>query len=810
MKPPQLSGEVGALGTVSQSQSLDDRARALNPAQTQAVQAGDGPVIVLAGPGSGKTRVLTHRIAHLIHQCGVPPYRILAVTFTNKAAREMVSRLDLLIGEETRRLMIGTFHAVCVRILRREASHIGIKSSFVIFDADDQRRLVARLIKDLDLDSNQYRPSSVHGAISRAKNELFTSMSYVPPTYWHEGVARVFARYEHELTANGALDFDDLLLKTEQLLREHADVRRRYQERFRHILVDEFQDTNKAQYALVCHLAGRSRNVFVVGDEDQSIYSWRGADFRNVRRFRQDFPNTQVHLLEQNYRSTQVILDAAQAVIAENRQRTAKKLWTANGRGQLIRVFEAYDEREEAEYVVQQVRELIADGTCQARDCAVMFRTNAQSRALEDAFLRHGLQYRLVGATRFYQRREIKDVLSYLRLLLNPDDEIALMRAISTPRRGIGPQTLAELSNWATQEGLSLGAALLQLYEMHAQQGSIAQALLSPRSGKLLLRFASLLSGLASTRDENNLSQLLKMLLERTGYVEMLMDGTEEGKDRTDNVKELFTAIKRFDQLPASEALPVFLAEVSLATDVDQTDWQVDAVTLMTLHAAKGLEFDTVFIIGMEEGICPHARSADDPDQMEEERRLCYVGITRAQRRLYLIRAFRRTIFGDSDVRQPSRFLGDIPSGLISGTTGLESRGVGRGSQSVASKAGRQSYRDLFTRRRARAQRLRDSACDTTWEASGDQRAPAGANYSRPSLSGHGKQAEVAPHDGPHKPLAALEIAFHPGESVSHPLFGSGTVVASKLVGGDEEVAVAFEGRGVKRLMASYARLEKN
>ncbi|NLD71343.1 MAG: UvrD-helicase domain-containing protein, partial [Chloroflexi bacterium] len=438
----------------------------LNPAQQEAVRATDGPVLVLAGPGSGKTRVLTHRIAYLIQEEGVHPYRILAVTFTNKAAREMISRLGDLIGSDVGELMIGTFHSICARILRREGTYVGLQPNFVIYDADDQRRLMTRVLKEVDLDPKQYAPSGVHAVISRAKNDLQTPDTYRPPTYWHEGVVRAFARYEEALGEANAVDFDDLLVKAEELFRLHDDVRERYQRRFSHILVDEFQDTNTAQYELVRHLASAQRNVFVVGDEDQSIYSWRGADFRNVERFREAYPDARVFLLEQNYRSTGKILDAAHAVISRNRQRTEKELWTENVAGTPIHVYEAYDERQEAEYVAASIDRLVSRGEGAYGDCAVMFRTNAQSRAVEDAFLRFRIPYRLVGAVRFYQRREVKDVLAYLRVVYNPSDDESLRRIINVPTRGIGDKTVEALERWAGREGLSLGRALLSLYEL--------------------------------------------------------------------------------------------------------------------------------------------------------------------------------------------------------------------------------------------------------------------------------------------------------------------------------------------------------
>jgi len=775
---------------------LRDVLEGLNPAQAEAVQAIEGPVLVLAGPGSGKTRVLTHRIAYLIRVCGVQPFHILAVTFTNKAAQEMVSRLNDLVGESATKLTVGTFHATCARILRREAPHVGIGSSFVIYDEDDQQRLITRVLKDLNLDTKLYRPSSIQSAISRAKNELITAKTYRPPTYWHEAVARVFERYEELKAESNALDFDDLLLKAEELFREHDEVRERYQKRYQYILVDEFQDTNKAQYELIRHLASERRNVFVVGDEDQSIYSWRGADFRNVLRFRSDFPEARVFLLEQNYRSTKTILSAAQAVITRNTQRTEKKLWTHNKRGRPIRVFEAYDEREEAEFVVNEIERLVAQGECRFADCAVMFRTNAQSRALEDAFVRHGVPYKLVGATRFYQRREIKDVLSYLRLIWNPDDEASFTRIINIPPRGIGERTIAQLAFWAAGQGLSLGGAVRRLAEVAS--GAEERPPLGERALKPLVAFAQMLREFDEAKTTLTLSELLKLVLERTGYLDFLRDGTEEGEDRVNNVRELFSVTDGFNNVPTELALPTFLEEVALVSDIDEVDLRADNVTLLTLHLAKGLEYKAVFIVGLEEGICPHSRSMDDPDAMEEERRLCYVGITRAKEHLYLLRAFRRTLYGNSEVREASRFLQDIPVELLEGHVVRGGVALGRGG-AATTLAGREQRRELIARRRASIQQAIVQRQGSA-EAERPGRRPI-EQLSRVSVAGEPEDTKP-----PRKPL---QPSFRPGEVVIHAVFGSGTVISSQVVGDDEEVTVAFEGRGVKRLMASFAKLQR-
>jgi DNA helicase-2/ATP-dependent DNA helicase PcrA len=776
-----------------------DLLQGLDPAQSQAVRAAEGPALVLAGPGSGKTRVLTHRIAYLIGECGVRPYQILAVTFTNKAAKEMVARLEEMIGSDTRQLTIGTFHATCVRILRREAAHLGLGSHFVIFDDDDQLRLINRILKDLNLDNKVYRARAVQNAISQAKNELISAAEYRPPTYWHEAVGRVFERYEELKAESNALDFDDLLLKTEQLLREHPDVLERYQQRYRHVLVDEFQDTNRAQYEIIRRLAEAHRRVFVVGDEDQSIYSWRGADFRNVLRFRSDFPDAQVYLLEQNYRSTQTILDAAQAIIQRNAHRHDKRLWTKNEQGSRIQLYEAYDEREEAAFVADEIQRMAARDRQSLGEFAIMFRTNAQSRAMEEAFNQRHMAYRLVGGTRFYNRREIKDVLAYLRVIFNPDDAVSLSRIINVPTRGIGPRTLEGLDDWAARLGLSAGAALV-----HMARGA-DDTPFTGRTRQTLLKLGGMMDDLGRLSADRTLSQLLESVLDNTGYIAWLRDGTEEGEDRANNVRELYSVTAMFDETPLSAALPAFLEQVTLASDLDEIEGQSNAVTMLTLHAAKGLEFGTVFIVGMEEGICPHSRSIDDPEQMEEERRLCYVGITRARQRLYLVRTFRRTLYGSAETRDPSRFLAELPQKLLDGNGAP--RAVARPATTTGAPLGRQERRDLFSQRRANVRQATESSSLTG--------TPAGRAPRRPErLSRPGAQEdrmlhrEVRDVDSISTPRV-YETSFGPGQSVKHTIFGTGIVISSRIIGGDEEVTVAFEGRGVKKLMASYAKLEK-
>jgi len=705
----------------------------LNPAQREAVETIEGPVLVLAGPGSGKTRVLVHRVAYLVKECGLDPFNIMAVTFTNKAAREMKERLYKLLGQRIERLTIGTFHAICARILRREGKHIGLPSSFVIYDADDQLSLVRQAVKDLELDDKMYRPPALLHAISRVKSELLGPEDFIPHTYWQEVMLRVYERYQELLQAHKALDFDDLLMYTAKLWQEHPQVLEKYQRRYIQILVDEFQDTNMAQYELLRLLAGKHRNIFVVGDEDQSIYRFRGADWRNVLRFKEDFPDARIILLEKNYRSTQTILDAANSIISHNPHRMPKKLYTDKGPGIPIIVFEAYDEQEEADFVAAEIQRLVSKGLYRPGDFAVMYRTNAQSRSIEEAFLRRGLPYQLVGATRFYERKEIKDVLAYLRVAHNPFDDISMQRIINVPPRGIGAQTLAALQRLAEERGIPLYAALQLIRDDEKGTG------FPLRIRKPLLAFLELLGDLIAAREKMDVLEFLDYTIEKTGYAEFVQDGTEKGEDRWRNIQELRTVAAEYAHLPPEEGLTSFLEGVALVSDVDNLEEKVEAPVLLTLHMAKGLEFPVVFIVGMEEGILPHSRSYDEPEEMEEERRLCYVGITRAMERVYLVYTFRRTIYGESSRTVPSRFLKDIPSHLL---------------------------------------RVYGEELEKEEEKTLEER-------------------------------TALEPSFKPGERVRHPKFGEGVVVESIISGGDEEVTVAFIGKGVKRLLVRYAKLER-
>ncbi len=716
----------------------------LNPQQRLAVTAPPGPTLVLAGPGSGKTRVLTHRIAYLVGHLGVAPRAILAVTFTNRAAREMKTRVEALLDGGLRGLTIGTFHSICARLLRREAQHLPVTPEFVIFDDSDQQALIKQVLKELNLNDKQYTPGKLLNKISAAKNELIDAEAYTASTYLDEIVKRVYVRYQALLALNNAFDFDDLLVQVVRLFENHPDVLAKYQRFYEHLLVDEFQDTNTVQYTMLQQLGAAHRNLYCVGDPDQSVYRWRGADYRNVRKFEQDYPDVNVLLLEENYRSTQIILDAAMAVIDQHPGRTRKQLFTERKGGAQVHTHESYNEQEEAQFVVDTIVELSKTRAARPGDCAVMYRTNAQSRAVEEAFIRAGMQYRLVGAQRFYGRKEIKDLLAYLRLVHNPADSVSFMRVINTPPRGIGAKTLEQILAAAEQAHVS-AATLVRDLGVGGQQSPFAAHF----TGKTLGTLISLGKHLAEWHDSKadlNVVQLMDRILDGINYMDYVNDGSEEGEGRWENVLEL----RNVAAASPDAGLTEFLEQVALVADQDTLGEEGEATTLLTLHAAKGLEFPVVFLVGLDEGILPHQRSFDDPESMHEERRLMYVGMTRAMDRLYLVRAFRRSQYGDSGVADPSRFLEDIPLGLMTGN---------------------------LERQQPRAERHFKKA--TTWE--NDREA------SHPN---------------------APTTKYRSGQRVRHAAFGDGIVITSKFVSGEEEVDVAFEAMGLKRLMASLANLE--
>jgi len=722
-----------------------DFLKKLNPAQKSAVTAGDGPVLVLAGPGSGKTRVLTQRIAYQIGYEGARPYQMLAVTFTNKAAREMEHRVQSLLGEEmTRGLLLGTFHATCARILRREADRLPVSSDFVIFDSDDQLSVVKSALKELNLSDKLYRPVVVHAAISHAKNELLEPKNFPVVTYRDEAVKRIYERYQQLLQDSNGVDFDDLLLMTTKLMQENPDVREKYASRFHHVLVDEFPDTNIAQYTLLKALSSIHNNIFVVGDPDQSVYAWRGADYRNVKRFEQDFPGAQVILLEQNYRSRQLILDAAMAVIDKAHNRRKKELFTERGQGEKAIFYEAADDYGEASFVVDTIANLVATQQAQPGDCAVMYRTNAQSRLLEEAFLAARLPYRLVGAQRFYGRREVKDMIAFLRLAQNPDDEISLDRVINVPPRGIGDKTILALHEAGRAAKTSPGQILLDL-----ARGSDSPhwARFTNRAVLPLADFGATLAAWRGLLSTATVPELFDRIMQDVNLKEHLDDGTDEGKERLGNLLEL----RRLAEEYSTRTLSEFLENVALVSDQDTLS-EGNVPTLLTMHAAKGLEFGVVLITGLDDGVLPHSRSFDEPDQMEEERRLFYVGITRAKERLYLTRAMRRGGHGYTEDTIESRFLRDIPTELLSGK----------------SRGGRPAARSGF-------------------------RPQAASTWSLPA---------------PSRPAPILSAQFRPGMRVSHPVWNEGVVLESRIQSDDEIVDVSFESVGFKRLAASLAKLK--
>ena len=828
----------------------------LNPEQQRAVSTTDGPVLILAGAGSGKTRVLAHRVAYLIGVKGVRPWQVLAVTFTNKAAAELRARITGLVGEDAgREVAMGTFHSLCARVLRRDGEAIGLDRHFVVYDSDDQQSVMKQVLRDDDLPiTGEYKPAAILGAISRAKNEMLDAdfMAANAHTHREREIARLFRKYQARLRAASALDFDDLLLDAVRLFHDAPSVLEHYQERWRYLHVDEYQDTNRPQYLWVKALAAAHRNLCVVGDDDQSIYSWRGADIRNILDFEGDYPEAAVVKLEQNYRSTQLILDAAHAVVTHNSSRKDKKLWTEIAGGKQIFRFEAYNEEEEAEWIARQIEELTgarssvltrrADEEAEkwARgDIAVMYRTNAQSRAIEEAFLRYGIRYQLVGGTRFYQRREVKDALAYLRILRNDTDQVSFERILNVPARRIGEKTIEEL-RVAAAGGRTIGAegpagdekaATYWGAIVAAAENRIATLGLPARTA--LGGFATLVARLRTRIGVLPLPELLDAVLEESGYRAMLADGSEDGEERWNNLLELRSVTTRYDDLSPDDALDRFLEETALVADQDSYEVGADAVTLITLHAAKGLEFPIVFIGGLEEGVFPHSRSLDDEKQLEEERRLAYVGITRAKRRLFLSHAARRATWGQGGLSVPSRFLFEIPAELMTGPrleradlfdddfggvdpdmvfgrrlnsrfgTPVRAGGgafrTGSGTPG-APRTGEAFHptRDLGAKREAYDAGARSGSLQTPRSTPLPFGGPAAG--STPAA-----QTPAAPP----RPRVPGERQFRDGDRVRHARLGEGIVVTSKLTRNDEEVTVAFSnGGGVKTLLASIANLD--
>jgi DNA helicase II / ATP-dependent DNA helicase PcrA len=726
----------------------------LNEAQVQAVTTTEGPLLVVAGPGSGKTRVLTHRVAYIIEEVGVSPWNILAVTFTNKAAREMRDRLTQLVGEDALKLTVGTFHATCVRILRRDAHLINIDPRFTIYDDGDQQDVIKRVLNDLNLDPKRFSPRAVLNRISAAKSKFIGPAQFEQQIvdYWDEVVSRVYPAYQDTLRRNQALDFDDLLGETLRLFDEHPDVLERYQDLYRYTLVDEYQDTNHVQYRLVKAISDGTRNICVVGDPDQSIYGWRQADIRNILDFKRDYPDAAEVHLELNYRSTSSIVDAADSVIKANRQRIERALRTENSVGEKIRIHEAYDETQEATFVVSEIRRLVASGEFSYQDCAVMYRTNAQSRALEESFVRSELPYQIVGGTRFYERREIKDAMAILRVIANPQDGVSLQRLMmNTPfGKGIGARTLDLLNGWAALNERSLYDAIAAA----AGQSHLPPPEINNRAANLLYNVHQSILRLIDQSTQVQLSKLFDLAIEETGFAGQFRETNDPDLiERWENVLQLRGVLTGYDDLREEIALETFLEESALVAGQDTLQDDENQVTLITLHAAKGLEFPVVFLIGAEEGILPHVRTLDDENQVEEERRLFYVGVTRAMKRLYISHAFRRAMFGQSDLAFRSRFIESIPPDLVDAP-----------------------------------------ASQPTGSSARSQPKPASGPRS------YGRATAEPP------PLADVPD-LKPGQRVFHNRFGDGIVVDVKDRNNDQDVTIDFKRHGRKRLVASLANL---
>ena len=753
----------------------------MNDRQAEAVQTTEGPLLIMAGAGSGKTRVLTHRIAYLIDEKMVNPWNILAITFTNKAAREMRERAEKL-KTEAQDCLIATFHSMCVRILRREADYIGYNRNFTIVDPGEQRTLMKRILKNLNLDPKKWNERAILGTISNAKNDLIDEVAYanLAGDMYTEIVAKCYTAYQKELRQSEAMDFDDLIMLTLRLFDQNPDVLTYYQQRYQYIHVDEYQDTNHAQYQLVKLLASRFKNICVVGDADQSIYGWRGADMQNILDFEKDYPDAKVVLLEENYRSTKTILQAANEVIRNNRNRRPKNLWTQNEDGEEIVYYRANDEQDEALFVARTIDQLSREGYSH-KDFAVLYRTNAQSRTVEEALLKSNIPYTMVGGTKFYSRKEIRDVISYLNLIANPSDNISYERVVNEPKRGVGPGTMEKIRDFASSQEMSLLDAS-------------ANILLSPVKGKAaqaVYDFANMLLDLREHLDDYTVTELVEAVLEKTGYAAALVaQATLESQARIENIEEFLSVTKNFDESPDNPAeesgldkLSRFLNDLALIADTDDGDQESSEVTLMTLHAAKGLEFPVVFLIGMEENVFPLSRASEDEDELEEERRLAYVGITRAEKILYLTNANSRMLYGKTNYNQPTRFLREISSDL------LDYQGLARPSNSSFKVSYTNSDTSKFGQGMSLAQALQER-----------KRQAAPSSISTGNLP-FGKSSQSQP--------SKTEVAWAIGDIAHHKKWGDGTVLAVSGSGNSQELKINFPEVGLKKVLASIAPIEK-
>ncbi|MDQ0203799.1 DNA helicase PcrA [Pectinatus haikarae] len=734
----------------------------LNPAQKKAVEHTEGALLIMAGAGSGKTRVLTCKIAYLL-QKGISPYHILAITFTNKAAAEMRDRADTMIGDTAKNVWLSTFHSFCARLLRMEIEHTGkYKKNFTIYDTADSQTLIKNCLKELNLDEKQYAPYGIQSAISNAKNIMLAPADFAGQAgdFFEQKTAEIYTMYQKHLVDNNALDFDDLLMIAVELLEQNKEVREKYQERFHYVLVDEYQDTNGAQYRLTKILAAKYRNLCVVGDADQSIYGWRGADIRNIMDFEKDYQEAAVIKLEQNYRSTQNILAAANAVIENNLNRKPKELWTENPQGDKIAIYESFNERDEARYIAENAIKQNTIYNTSYNDMAVLYRTNAQSRSLEEGFMRAGVPYTMVGGLKFYDRKEIKDIMAYLKVIFNPDDQVSLMRIINVPKRGLGATTLSKIGEFASANNMGI---------FDAVSSTDAIPGLSAKAKTSLASFAELIFRMMTAQTDMTVHEFIQLVMDESGYmIELQAEQKIENETRIENLKELLSVAKDFEkENEENSSLENFLNSVSLVADIDNADFDEDRVTLMTLHAAKGLEFPVVFMAGMEEGIFPHSRTLMNEEEIEEERRTCYVGITRAQRKLYLTNAKSRMIYGRTVMYPPSRFLKEIPVQYI---------------EQEQSKI----LTNAFVASPLKNEHMR-SAKDYIKKSPYSSSSAAARPGVKPDMS----------------------VEWKAGDKAKHSKWGTGTIVSVKGSGEEIQLTIAFPELGIKKLMQKYAPLEK-
>ena len=757
---------------------MNDIIDVLNDKQKEAVLSTEGPCLVIAGAGSGKTKVLTHKIAYLMQEKNVKPWSILAITFTNKAANEMKERVENLIGDVAKDMWIGTFHSICVRILRRYIDRIGFTSSFIIFDSSDQRTLVKQCLKQLNVDDKMLNDRAVLSEISNAKNEMLEPDAYKLRTnneIRKETIAKIYELYQKRLRENNAIDFDDIINYTIRILSENPDVLEYYSNKFEYVLVDEYQDTNKAQFTLVSILAARHGNITVVGDNDQGIYSFRGADITNILNFEKDFPGTKIIKLEQNYRCTQNILDAANAVIKNNETKYEKKLWTENGKGGMITVFRGNDEYDEANFVVENINRLRREEYMTYNDFAVLYRMNSQSRSIEDILRRENVPYKIIGGLKFYERKEIKDTIAYLRLIQNPSDNLSLTRIINEPKRGIGKTSLDNVQQIAVQSETSMYDVIKR-----ADEFGLNRVFVNSRE------FVSQIEELRAKKDNIKISDLIKETLNKTGYTKALEDeDTTEAETRLENIEEFLTVAMEFEEQMAENSLEEFLEGITLSSDLDNADDQEDTVTLMTLHSAKGLEFPVVFLVGMEEGIFPGYKSIGEPKELEEERRLCYVGITRAKQNLFISCARQRTIFGSTSCNQVSRFVKEIPKELMDGFD-----------ENFEDKP-QKTYEDYQYEWKYGNSHVTSYTSDEV-------------KSSKPAMQYSFRTAESFLNNLTKKPAnASVDISiYRAGQRVYHKKFGEGKINYVEAEGDDAKVDITFDKIGHKRLMAKYAGLE--